>query len=99
FVSGVSGDDRLAAVESAEPHRAAGCIADGDGDVVHIAAELIGDNLREHGPRALAHGCGAGYDVDGARDGDADLDFFVRASARAFDRVGQAYAKIATLFF
>ena len=66
-------------------------------DPFDITAELLGDDLRDHGLRALAHGRSAGRDLDLARGGDADLYLLVRTATGRLDEVGHADSEIATV--
>ena len=94
-VRGGAGEHRLARIEAAEAERGRGAVAGGDGDIRHVAAELIGDDLRQHRLGALAHMHRAGKNVDLARRRDAHGDRFERAAPGAFDEIGKPDAEIA----
>ena len=92
-----AGHHRLAAVRSAEAERDCGGVAGGDADVRHVAAELLGHDLREHGLSALPHGGGAGRDVNPAQRIDAHRDRLERTAPGALHEIGDADADIAAL--
>ena len=89
-----AGEHGLPAVGAADAERGGGGVAGDDVDIAEVAAELFGDDLRQHGARALAHGGGAGGGADAAGGLDADRDVLVGATAGAFDVVGEADAAV-----
>ena len=88
---------RLPAVEAADAERDRRGIAGHDGDIAHVAAELFGDDLREHRLGALAHGGGAASDMDAAVFGDAHADRLERTAAGPLDIIGEPHADVPAL--
>ena len=92
---GGAGIDRLAAGERADALRDRGGVARGHDDVLHAAADPVGDDLRQRRARALALRCGAGRDRDLAVGQDAHGDALERPEPRALDVIADADADIA----
>jgi len=88
---------RKPAVRRADAERGRGGVAHGHGDIVHIAAELLADNLRQHGAGALADGGAAAINMHLAGRADAHGDLFERAAAGALDEIGDPDPDIAPL--
>ncbi len=94
-VSRRSGQHRLPAVEAAKAERSRGAVAGRHRQISHVAAELLGDDLRQHGSGALTHGGGAAIDMDFAGRRDAHRHRLERSAAGALDVVGDADAEMA----
>src|SRR5262249_49024263 len=94
---GRAGIARLAARKTADALRDRRRIGDGHHDVLDAAADLVGDDLRQRGARALPLVGGAGRDRDLAVGEDAHADTLERAEAGALAGVGEADADIAAL--
>ena len=98
LVDGVAGDDGGAAREGGDaPVEGAGVALDQD-HVLDGDAELVGDDLAEHGLVALPLRGQAGVDVDLAGDRvDLDVPALVGAEAGALDVEGEAEAEVLAL--
>ena len=88
----VAGIHRLAAGEGADALGDRAGVADGHDDVLDAAADLVGDDLRERGARALALGGGAGRDRDLAARQHPHRHALERAEAGALDVIAEADA-------
>ena len=58
---------------------------------------MLGDDLRKHCLRALAHGSGPGRDLDQSRRTNPNADLLVGAAARPFDKIRNAQPNEAAL--